>query len=71
MVILVLKEVQNFHMSTKLSIMEVQQKTDEETQKDIQKRLEGLTLGDKWYDELRIHERLGQTEPTNDAESNR
>jgi hypothetical protein len=49
--------------------MEVQQKTDEETQKDMEKRLEGLSLGDKRYDELRIRERLSKTESTNDAGS--
>jgi len=40
-----------------------EQKESNAEYSDIQKRLEGLQLDDKWYDDFRIYKRLNQTEP--------
>ena len=43
--------------------MDVHPDKGEESSNDIEKRLEGLRLDDKWYDDFRILKRLDQTEP--------
>jgi hypothetical protein len=59
-------------MSPESSEMDLPSKNQEEvTQDDIDKRLEGLKLDDKWYDDSRIYKRLNQTEPPSKAETTR
>lgn len=48
--------------------MEVKPKMNIETQDDIEKRIEGLSLLDKCYDEQKIRGGLTKTESTNDFE---
>jgi hypothetical protein len=59
-------------MSPESSEMDLPSKNQEEvTQDDIDKRLEGLKLDDKWYDDFRIYKRLNQMEPPPKAETTR
>lgn len=49
--------------------MELPANKRDEIGNDIEKRLEGLNLDDKWYDDFRILKRLDQTEPATEEKS--
>jgi hypothetical protein len=56
-------------MSPETPAMDLPPKNEDEvTQDDINKRLEGLKLDDKFYDEFRVYKRLNQTESSATAD---